>query len=105
MTKLIRLYIRKNEVEDISGIKNLENLDFLDAADNKIKDISELQYLPGIHLIGLSNNEIEDLLPLVNNPYLGEGVYLYIGGNPLSEKSINVYIPALVERGVTVYFM
>jgi len=103
MTKLIRLYIRRNNVEDLSGIRNLENLDFLDAADNQIKDITELQYLPQIHLIGLSGNNIEDISPLVNNPNLGKGVYLYLGGNPLNEKSINEYVPLLIQRGVTVY--
>lgn len=103
MKKLIRLYIRKNNVEDITGIRNLENLDYLDAADNQIKDISELQYLSNIHLIGLSGNKIEDILPLVNNSYLGEGVYLYLGGNPLNEKSLNEYVPELTQRGVTVY--
>ncbi len=103
MKKLIRLYIRKNNVTDISGIKNLGNLDFLDAVDNQIIDISELQYLPNIHLIGLSGNKIEDISPLVNNLLLGPGVYVYLGGNPLSDKSINEYIPALIKRGVTVY--
>ena len=105
MKKLIRLYIRKNKVESLSGIKNLENLDYLDAADNQIKDISELEFLPKIHLIGLSGNKIEDISPLVNNPNIGQGVYLYLGGNPLNEKSINEYIPALIARGVTVYMM
>ncbi len=104
MKKLIRLYIRRNKVDDISGIKNLENLDYLDAADNQIKDISELQYLPAIHLIGLDGNKIEDISPLVNNPNLGKGVYLYLKNNPLSEKSINEYIPILIARGVTVYY-
>ena len=103
MTKLIRLYIENNRINDITGIKNLQNLDWLAASDNQIKDISELQYLPKVHLLGLSENQIEDLLPLVNNPYLGEGVELYISGNPLSEKSINEYIPILRERGVRVY--
>jgi hypothetical protein len=105
MKKLIRLYVRKNKVEDITGIRNLENLDFLDASDNEIKDITELQYLPKIHLIGLSRNRIEDLSPLVNNPNLGKGVYLYIGRNPLNDKSRNEYIPKLIGRGVTVYNM
>jgi Leucine-rich repeat (LRR) protein len=104
MKKLVRLYIGRNKVEDISGIKNLENLDFLDAADNQIKDITELQYLPKIHLIGLSRNKIEDILPLVNNPYLGKGVYLFLHGNPLNEKSINEYIPVLIARGIVVYW-
>lgn len=103
MKKLVRLYIRLNKVDDISGIKNLDNLDYLDAADNQIKDISELQYLSNIHLIGLSGNKIEDISPLVNNKDLGKGVHLYLGNNPLSEKSLNEYVPKLINRGVTVY--
>lgn len=103
MKKLIRLLIRKNKVEDISGAKNLETLDLFDAVDNNIKDISELLYLPNIHWIGLTGNEIEDISPLVNNPFLGPGVSVYLGGNSLNEKSINEYIPALIKRGVTIY--
>ncbi len=102
MKKLIRLYIRLNKVENLNGIKNLENLDFLDAADNQINDISELQFLQNIHLIGLSGNKIEDISPLYNNPYLGEGVNLFLRNNPLNNKSINEYIPGLQARGVIV---
>lgn len=102
MKKLIRLSIAGNRIVDISGIRNLENLDYLNAMDNKIKDISELQYLSKIHLIGLDANKIEDISPLVKNPYLGKGVYVFISGNPLNEKSINEYIPALIARGVNV---
>ena len=103
MRKLIRLYIENNRINDITGINNLQNLEWLDASSNQIQDITELQYLPNIHLLGLSENKIEDLLPLVNNSSLGAGVELYISANPLSEKSINEYIPTLIQRGVTVY--
>ncbi len=102
---MIRLYIRKSGVEDIAGIRYLENLDYLDAADNQIKVISELQYLPNIHLIGLSGNQIEDILSLVNNTILGTGVYLFLTGNPLNEESVNEYIPALIARGVIVNWL
>jgi internalin A len=104
MKKLVRLCFESNKVAIISGIKNLENLDFLDASDNQITDISELQYLTKIHLIGLPRNKIVDIKPLVDNPNLNSGVYLYLTGNPLNEKSINEYIPTLIKRGVKVYF-
>jgi len=102
MKKLIRLEIDLNNINDISGIKDLVNLDYLSANNNQIKDISELQYLPNIHLIGLIGNNIEDILPLVNNTNLGNGVSLFLSNNPLNQKSINEYIPALVARGVSV---
>lgn len=79
LKKLIRLYVGFNKIENLNGIKDLGDLDYLDAMNNQIKDISELQYLPKIHLIGLSGNKIEDIAPLVNNPYLGKGVYIYLG--------------------------
>ena len=103
MNKLLRLEIDLNNINDMSGIKNLINLDYLSADNNQIKDISELQYLPKIHVIGLSGNKIEDLLPLVNNTNIGKGVYIFLSNNPLNQKSINEYIPALIARGVVVY--
>lgn len=102
MKKLTRLYIAFNRIENLDGIKDLENLDFLDAMNNNIKDISELEYLQKIHLIGLSSNKIEDILPLVKNNNLGEGVHLFLYDNPLNEKTLNEYIPALIARGVKV---
>ncbi len=103
MKKLIRLEVDQNNVNDISGIKNLVNLDYFSANNNQINDISELQYLPKIHMIALSGNNIEDISPLVNNPNIGNGVYIFLGNNPLNQKSIDEYIPALIARGVTIY--
>ncbi len=103
MKKLIRLEIDQNNVNNISGIKNLVNLDYFSANNNQIKDISELQYLPKIHMIALSGNNIEDISPLVNNSNIGNGVYIFLGNNPLNQKSIDEYIPALIARGVTIY--
>jgi hypothetical protein len=40
----------------------------------------------------------------VENPGLGPGDRVYLTGNPLSPDSINVYIPQLQARGVTVYY-
>ncbi len=56
-------------------------------------------------MIGLSGNKIEDLTPLVNNPYLNEEAFLYIGNNPLNEDSINECIPTLKSKGVNVIMM
>jgi len=39
----------------------------------------------------------------VDNGGLGAGDKIWLSGNPLSEQSINDYIPELEARGVTVY--
>jgi hypothetical protein len=39
----------------------------------------------------------------VKNKGLGTGDQIYLWGNPLNSDSINVYIPELEARGVTVY--
>jgi hypothetical protein len=102
MKKLERLVLGINQVNDLKGLSSLDNLDYLDLAVNQVKDISELQYMKKLTLIGLSNNKIEDLLPIYNNPDIGNKTDLYLNGNPLNEKSINEYIPALIKRGVYV---
>jgi hypothetical protein len=102
MKKLERLVLGINQVNDLKGLSSLDNLDYLDLAVNQVKDISELQYMKKLTLIGLSNNKIEDLSPIYNNPNIGNKTDLYLNGNPLNEKSINEYIPALIKRGVYV---
>jgi len=41
---------------------------------------------------------------LVDNPELGEGDYVSLGNNPLSSDSIDIYIPQLRARDVTVEY-
>ena len=50
----------------------------------------------------IGGNNIRDISPLVMNSGLSEGDFVHLGGNPLSDESINVYIPQLLERGVNV---
>jgi hypothetical protein len=52
----------------------------------------------------IMQNPISDISPLVDNPGLGEGDDVILVNNPLSEESINVYIPELEARGVTVEY-
>jgi len=40
----------------------------------------------------------------VQNGGLGAGDEVYLGTNPLSDDSINIYIPELVGRGVAVSY-
>jgi len=99
---LERLELRDNEITDISSLKGLKKLSHLDLEDNLISDISPLKNLVNLNIIHLENNRISNILPLANNIGLGSGNSVILEGNPLSEKSVNVYIPALESRGVRV---
>jgi len=102
LSNLNSLDLSDNSITDISSLAGLINLNDIRLSDNQIVDISALENLTELTILKLSNNNITDILPLVNNNGLGEGDSVYLRGNPLSETSINVYIPALRERGVWV---
>jgi len=102
LTELRIVNFNFNQIEDISPLANLTKLEWLYLADNKVKDISVLEKLENLERIRLWDNQIEDILPLVKNKGLGKGDLISLQGNPLNEKSINEYIPALRARGVYV---
>lgn len=68
----------------------------------KVSDLSGAEYLTGIRYLSLANNAVSDIGPLVANPGLGAGDTLILTGNPLSEQSLCIDIPALIQRGVIV---
>jgi len=127
LTSLEMLYLVKNKIKDISPLANLRHLRLLYLGNNKIQDISALEFLTSIgtitkygasHLgeyeseapmdkgirihLGFANNQISDITPLVNNPRIGAGDGIDLRGNPLNDEAYNLYIPALIERGVNV---
>lgn len=89
---------------DISPLAGLHELELLQALDAGIRDLSPLSALTKLSFLHLEGNLICDLTPLLDNPELGEGVEIYLNGNPLSEEAISTQIPALRERGVWVGF-
>ena len=72
------------------------------AAANNVTDLSPLTGLPALTGLDLRENRISDLGALVLNSDLAGGDWLSVGGNPLNEESVNVHVPALLERGVDV---
>jgi Leucine-rich repeat (LRR) protein len=103
-TNLEVLNLSYNQISDIGSLSGLNNIFLLYLKSNQIQDISALQYMPKIERYNLQNNLIENIEPLVNNKGLGEGDLLAIYGNPLDSISVNEYIPALIDRGVIVYY-
>jgi len=99
---LTTFHLVNNQISDISPLANLTSLRYLYLRFNQISDISPLAGLTSLRSLGLNENQISDIKPLVDNPGLGEGDRADLRENPLSEQSINEYIPALRARGVTV---
>jgi len=101
-TKLTHLSLGENKIIDILPLANLTSLMSLNLEQNKIIDISPLANLTSLIRLHLLGNQISDISPLVQNEGLGGGDKVYLSGNPLSSDSINIYIPKLQTRGVTV---
>ena len=88
-----------NNISDISALSGLTNLETLDLDDNNISDISALSGLTNLVELGLQENNIGDISALSGLTNL-ERLYLY--DNPLSQNAINIHIPELEARGVSV---
>lgn len=93
-----------NQISDISSLVNLPKLTGLAIPRNQIQDISCLEDLINLTYLGLANNQIIDIYPLIRNKNIDDGDIINIIENPLSETSINTYIPQLVDRGVDVVY-
>jgi hypothetical protein len=65
-------------------------------------DISPLSGMTQLTSLSLGSNQISDIAPLVANPGLGKGAYMYLYDNPLSKKALKEQVPALQKRGVNV---
>ncbi|MFP6596630.1 MAG: leucine-rich repeat domain-containing protein, partial [Candidatus Hydrogenedentota bacterium] len=98
------LTLSNNRLVDITVLASLNHLKGLGLDVNNITDVSALASLSGLRVLGLTDNNIEDISPLVPKTLKdGKGTLILVG-NPLSQESIDVHIPALKARGITVIF-
>jgi Leucine-rich repeat (LRR) protein len=102
LTNVKTLKLASNNIEDISALSNMEKLEWVALELNNISDISPLKELPNLEYVRLWDNQVTDIKPLIDNAGIGEGDIVGLDDNPLSEKSINEYIPVLQNRGVVV---
>ena len=103
-TNLQGLTLSFNQIIDISALSGLTNLQGLTLWSNQIIDISALSGLTNLTILYLSDNQIIDIYPLIQNSGIDNDDEVNISYNPLSETSINTYIPQLEARGVNVYY-
>ena len=104
LTNLIYLSLSENAISDISPLARLNNLTELYLRDNRISDISPLAGVTNLIYLGLEENGISDISPLVENTRFGNGHDVNLRRNPLNFSSLNIHIPALQSRGVTVWY-
>jgi Leucine-rich repeat (LRR) protein len=104
LTCLLFLRLESNNISDISPLANLAHLEYLYLSDNQISDISDAANLTSLWYLALDSNQISDIAPLVENEGLGDGDKVYLTENPLSDDSVNIYIPQLEARGVHVVY-
>ena len=92
-----------NQIVDISPLSDLTSLTDLELRANNISAISSLAGLTNLAWLDLYDNQVRDISPLLDNVGLGEGDEVDLRYNPLTVNSLNVSIPELEERGVTVF--
>jgi Leucine-rich repeat (LRR) protein len=105
LTNLSSLYAEYNDFQDLSPLSGLINLTHIDFMGNDIIDISPLAGLVNLEMVNLMDNEITDLSPLVDNPGIGTGDSLDLGGNPwdCNDPKTLSDIAMLMSRGVDIH--
>ena len=84
-TNLTELHLGLNEISDITPLKDLTNLIYLDLHRNRhISDMSPLKDLTKLTWLSLRGNRISDMSPLKDLTNL---TYLHIGYNKISDVS------------------
>ena len=101
LTNLRILSLASTRLEDVSPLAGLTNLAHLNLSINEIQDGSPLVALLEMQVLDLQFNVIEDVSPLVGLQELGR---LDLRGNPLDRESLEVHVPALLQREVDVQF-
>ena len=102
LSALTELNLSDNTVVIISALAGLDNLVDLDLSDNEISDVSAVSGMGSLVSLNLKRNKIVDIEALVDNLDLGSGDDVDLRNNPLNQDAINIHIPALEARGVTV---
>jgi hypothetical protein len=91
-------------ISNLTGLERCTDLTHLYLSYNEIGNVAPLANLINLAYLQLDLNQVGNISSLVQNEGLGEGDAVYLRGNPLSWNSVNVYIPELRARDVTVVY-
>ena len=101
LTNLSDLYLEDNSISDVSTLAKLRNLTLLSLNNNSISDVSALAGLTNLTELHLYNNSISDVSTLAGLTNL---TTLDLINNPLDHASHHIHIPAMLARGVEVWW-
>ena len=93
-----------NNINNINPISVLVALSYLSLSNNYISDISPLSGLTELTYLNISKNNIFDIQVLIDNNGINNNDLINLSKNPLNSYSIDVLIPILQGRGVTIDF-
>ena len=102
LTNLTNLGMSSNKINDLAPLSGLKNIGWLFLGGNLINDITSLSELTNLKVLVLNVNKISNIKPLVDNTGFENGDFVELTTNPLSDTSINDYIPRLRAKGVDV---
>ena len=103
LTKLTVLWLHSTLVSDISPVSNLTELVELNLNYTLVSDLSPVSNLTNLDILHSNYIPISNVFPVMSTG-LGPGDQVGFMDTVLDYPSIYEYIPALRERGVTVYF-
>ena len=107
LTQLESLNLSNTAISDVSALAALKQLEYLNLRNTAISDVSPLTALKQLEYLNLRWNFIWDIFPLMTLAQLkGSRDWhgLYLEGNPLSYATVNIHVPDLQTKGVTVRF-
>ena len=85
LEKVKNLYLRNNQLTDVTALKELTQLTYLNLERNQLTEVPRgLEKLPQLERLWLNNNKLTDVKGLENLTQLKE---LYLGNNPALTKA------------------
>ena len=101
LTGLTNLELNANSITDISPLSGLANLTIVGLVNNSITDISALRELTNLSALRLqSNPDLRIVQPLLDNPGVGAGDRIGLGGTDVRCADLTVLAANLVNVDV-----
>jgi len=104
LAALETLFLSANQIEAVDALSGLTHLGKLYLSENTIQDVSALQSLPELSRLYLDCTAVREIDALVANMGIGEGDYVDLRGDPLSQNALCASIPTLEARGADVAY-
>lgn len=102
LPELFALQVNGNNITDVATIAGMDQMTILFVDVNPLASIEPISQMQGLHILSMRQCGITDLAAIVANANIAEADTVMVPENPLSETAMNVQIPALEARGVTV---